>query len=324
MVSDEIIEMYADSYLPVGKIAELIDVDRNTIMRWHKRDLVRMEQLDEIKKGKPYKYYHFGDCVVARAAHKKPRPFKNCKIDGVTHYQCNTCDEWKTKEEYYTDKRNKVYGILCICKSCHNKRSREREKSPEAQLSWRRRSDRRKKKRAADAKAATAWSENPTISASVVIEAIDEARPNNTDYEISNEAGVHTDTVRMIRRRAERGGTIFLSTVDSIFTNLNEPDLFVRITQHLDDERPRWHEKYDYCQMCLRTKIPYAAKGFCTTCYPHRNNENYVPMVDSSWSLRYAHCKQCYSTSSRHAAHGLCNCCYQANARLRNAQHTSV
>lgn len=317
VVSDEVIEHYADSYLPANKVLELIDIDRSTLMRWARLGVVRVECLDKIEKHKPYKFYHFGDCAAARNSRQKPRPFLNRKIDGVVHYRCNDCEQWKTSEYYYRDKKNKLYGILSFCKDCHNRKSRERSVDPKAKASWRVAARRRSAQRVLDANAATAWSENPTISARVVLEAVEIVRPGCTDREISIEAGVHEDTIRNIRRKAERDGVMMMSTIDKIFTNLCEPEAFFKITEHLDRERPRWHKHYDYCQMCLRTKIPFMAKGLCSTCYRNRKDPDYKPMVESRWSLKHVHCVKCYTTDTRHAAKGLCNRCYQQQVKLK-------
>jgi len=315
VVSDELIEKYADSYLPIHMITDLINVNRNTLMRWAQNGMVRTERLDKIEKGKPYIFYHFGDCVVARTRRRRPRPFKNKMVNGIRIFQCNSCDTWKTKEGFYTDKRNELYGILSHCKDCHNEHSRNRNRIDEVKQGWRRRAKARQKKRTQDAKIATEWAENPTIPAAIVIREIDAVRPNCTDTEISNEARVHEDTIRNIRRKAARNGDMFLSTIDSIFTMLGEPEAFIRITEHLDENRPRWHRDYDYCQCCLRTKIPYMARGLCSTCYRHRNDTDYRPMLESPWSLKHAHCVKCYSTDSRHAAHGMCGRCYQQHRK---------
>lgn len=315
MITDQIIEQYADSYMSSREISDLLGIDRNTIQRWSAKGKVRMRPVEKRERHKPFHLYHVGDCIAVRLKRPKPKPFKHRRVNDVIEYCCNTCNEWKQRDGFYDDKRNEQHGILSQCKACHNRLARERSFNPKNRAASNRRARARMHKRAADAKAATAWSENPTIPARLVVEAIDRVRPNNTDPEISVEAQMHPDTIRNARRKANRGGSMFLNTVDTIFTNLNERDEFISITAYLDEIRPRWHEKYDYCQLCLRTKIPYMAKGMCTTCYRNYKKPGYKPMVESAWSLKYVHCVNCHCTDSRHAAKGYCGRCYQHHQR---------
>lgn len=317
---DELIEQYADSFLSAGEISKLLDADRNTIQKWHRAGKVRMMRVENAKKHQPFKLYHVGDCISARLKHRKPKPFKYRSVDGVVEYCCNTCDVWKPRDDFYEDKRNKYHGILSQCKECHNRLARERNRTKLSRDADRERSKRLMRERADAARAATEWAANPTIPAKLVADAINRVRPGVTDALVSLEAGMHEDTIRNVRRKADRDAMMFLSTVDTIFTNLNERDVFYEITSMLDDVRPRWHKNYDYCQMCLRTVTPFVASGLCSTCYRHRKDPDYRPVVESDWSIRFVRCQSCQCTDSKHSAHGLCRRCYQMH-RKRNTLH---
>lgn len=60
------------------------------------------QRISDAKRGKP---------VLAKR--RKP-----VMIDGIEHYLCTTCEEFKQKSDFYLNKRSPI-GITSECKKCH-------------------------------------------------------------------------------------------------------------------------------------------------------------------------------------------------------------
>lgn len=310
MISDEIIEKYSDEWMTASEINKLIGISKSTIFTWSCRNLIRSAPIEGAMQNEPRMKYHVGDCIVKRQKRRTPKPFKRRVVNGITIYRCTKCEEWKQRDGYYDDKHS-VHGIHTHCKKCYRAMRNAKGRTAEQQHRYNENEKAQMRRWRQMAKDATAWNANPMVDARMVVELIERVRPNSTDTEMCIEAGVHIETVRAIRRSASKNRPVKLSTVDGLFTGLQELPAQQELYDHIDKHRPRWHDDYDYCHMCFRTSIAHAARGYCQTCYRNRNDENYKPLVENRWSQRHACCTRCKQTSSKYAARGLCNACYQ-------------
>jgi hypothetical protein len=301
-----------------GEIAERLNMCRNTVARWAKRGLVRSKDSGVKRVHVQWMLYCFEDCEAQIGKRKRLEPFKHKDVDGVRVFCCNYCREWKQKQEFYPDASPlRQHGILSYCKSCHNERQRSRY-SPEKQRKYTANKLALSKQRKLDADAATDWKPD-LLDAGKALEVILSVRPDVTDVAISLEAGLNRSSVGDIRKRAMGGANVTVSKVDAVLTGLGEPDAMRRLYDDLDEGRPRWHPKYDYCSRCLRTEVAHMAAGLCSTCYRKRKDPTYVPWLERQWSKTRTCCVECLTTDRPHRSHGMCNACYMRASRAKKA-----
>lgn len=310
MITDEIIEKYSDDWMTAAEISELIGVSKSSIFTWSSRDLIRSIEIEDAKQHEPRMKYHVGDCITKRMKRNTPKPFKRKIVNGITIYRCNKCECWKQKDLFYSDERS-IHGIHTHCKDCYRRMRNEKGRTAEQKKQYNENEKAQLRRWRQMSRDATAWNANPMVDAKMVVDLIDRVRPHMNDTDICMEAGVHLETVRAIRRSASKDRPVKLSTVDGLFTGLEELGAQQELYDYIDKHRPRWHDDYDYCCMCFRTSVAHAARGYCQTCYRNRNDAAYKPLVEDRWSMRHASCVRCKQTNSRYAARGLCNACYQ-------------
>lgn len=310
MISDEIIEKYSDEWMTASEINKLIGVGKSTIFTWSCRNLIRSMPIEGVPKNHTRMKYHVGDCIAKRQNRQTPKPFKRRVVNGITIYRCTKCEQWKQVDGFYGDKHS-VHGIHTRCKQCYRAMRNAKGRTAEQKKRYNENEKAQMRRWREMAREATDWNANPVIDAQMVVDLIERVRPHMNDTDICVEARVHIETVRAIRRQASKGRPVNLSTVDKLFTGLQELPAQQELYEYIDKHRPRWHDDHDYCRLCFRTSVAHAARGYCQTCYRNRTNENYKPMVENRWAQRHGCCVRCKQTTSKHAARGLCNACYQ-------------
>lgn len=315
MITEEIIEQYADEWLTAGEIESKLGISKSSVFTWSSRGFIRAMPIDGAMHNEPRLRYHAGDCIKRRMKRSKPKPFKRRVVNGITIFRCNKCEQWLQKDSFYND-NNSIHGIITSCKKCYRDDRNKKGRTEEQKRRYNENEKAQMRRWREMAKLATEWNNNPMIDAKIVIDIIDEIRPHMTDTDICIEAGVHAETIRALRRSASKDRPVKLSTVDNLFTGLDEVAATQKIHEYIDKHRPRWHDNYDYCRLCFRTQVAHAARGYCNTCYRQRNNPEYKPLVENRWSKRHPYCVRCEQTTSKYAARGLCNACYQYERKL--------
>lgn len=321
-------DTFGCTWLTSGEIAKLLDISRNTMARWSSKGLVRTKDSGVKRKNSPWMLYCFEDCQARTGKRKKPAPFLNKLVDGVRIFRCNHCLEWKERGCFYEDRtKRRSHGILSYCKVCHCE-MRNARLTDEVKAQRQAEKVRLGRERTRMARAASAWS--PTeVSAQSALDVVVALRPDMKWEHISEEAGVHKDTVRRIASQAKKGSMVKIQTIDRLLVGLGEPDAMRSLYDEIDAGRPRWHEKHDYCQRCLRTSVAYMAAGMCSTCYRQRNNPDYKTRLEAQWSTTRTCCKVCLTSERPHRAKGMCNACYlrwykEINPRRVGSGHGDV
>jgi DNA-binding transcriptional MerR regulator len=294
-------------------VAEKYKVSPSTLERWAARGMIGR------KKEGGRVYFDAAAVAVVSKTKKAMHPFLHKKVEGETIYRCTRCLDWQPRENYYHQKGSgTTHGLIPRCKKCYSDIGKERRQNPKEQRARIKRSRARYKDSVRRAKASSRQRDmRESVSPTPIIEFLDKNYSRYTDEDICESAGLHHEFVRKIRYRQTLGKGVTLEKVDKLLTGLGEHGYLDELYPHKTGAL-RWASEYDYCQKCLRTKRPHMAAGYCHTCYPHRNDPNYVPPLDdAAWSRYHAHCVECGTTESKHAGRGMCAACYCRKRRAR-------
>lgn len=313
---DALVEQYADVWMTAVEIERTFDgLKRSTIQPWSRAGDIRSREILPRPKHSAWFEYNVADCIVARHKRRRCKPFlRRRKDDGRMEFRCNVCTKWKDEDEFYDNYRKDRdnHGKLTYCKQCHNDRmSKVRAENPEVRERERLRFREKYARQREHMRAAQEWRATAEIDAQKIIDIIDAQFPDDTDRLIAERAGVHTDMVRQIRRRARQGKQSKITSAEKLLIGLDLKSEATRLIDEAWGEQPKWHKDWPYCQKCLRINVTYMAAGLCSTCYRQRNNPDYIPPVETSWSMRYPYCQRCETTERRHVARGLCGKCWQ-------------
>lgn len=311
----DLLEEYAGQYLPGSKIVKMFDITYSSLYEWKKNDKIVIRRKDV---GKRFQHYNVEDVLNAKAHTRKTKPFLFRKINGVTHYRCNgKCGEWKPRDAYYESNTSNPGSTFkpkqTSCKVCFKEAARLRikERGPEVSARITRRRVMRERARV---KAVARYKEVKQVSARILVWYL-ETYTHGSLEQVEMLTGVPARRLRRIISDADRGGMIRVETLDKFLTGLDRADLMARFNKGLDANRPIWGGGQYYCQTCYRTTVPHFSSGLCATCYKHRNDDNWVPPVDSKWSRHHHCCTSCHKTDRRHMGHGLCVACYDRKRR---------
>lgn len=315
---DELVNRFADAYLSSKSIGILFGIHRNNLSRWGGSGEVR--KIDSGQKASPRGcsvLYNAADAIITRWSRKRVFAFKHVTVNGIDLYRCNGCHWWTGRGGYYQNpsERAGAHGLLTKCRDCHNKRGRAWYRKDGVSEEKRLDRNRRRQEEYDRAVATRKWKAPVWMDAARVVEIVERKIKDATPREIEIRAGLPEDSYRSVVKSAKTGGKTKIAGVERLFVGLELMGELAEINNELEQDRPPWHPKWPYCQRCYRTNREHIARGMCVTCYKHRNEPDYVPMLEpTAWSQRHIECVVCHRTDSRHAAHGQCHRCHQ---RLR-------
>jgi hypothetical protein len=316
---DELVEKYGEEWWTMREIlASFAKLQRQYFTDWGKDGTVRFMETGAVARNKPRYLYNVGDVIVARHRMRECKPFLN-KIgtDGIRLFRCNECEEWKPHDQFHANTSGgRGSGMHTKCKVCHKAATdRWRENNPIEIIKTRERSRRRRRENTARARAVSEWERSQFVDPQIIVDFLDKHYPGVSSRLLSERCGEHDDFIRKVRKQAENGKRIMFATADTILGNLGGENLLAEIVAEMEKERPRWHPKWDYCQLCMRTSVAHEAKGYCYTCYNRRDDPTYVPIMEGQWARRHTCCLDCGTTKRRHYGLGLCTRCWQRRHR---------
>jgi hypothetical protein len=305
---NDLIDEFGDEWMTTRAISEMFEINLGSLRRWVTKGFVR--RIEGSTKSAPC-LANVGDAILRQHQARKQKPFLRKMVDGKLVCRCGVCEQWKSSEEFYPDK-SQSHGLTTSCIECHKLRRKIRYQSNrDREISRRKERYAMHKKMA---RAASSWKPSNMTPAAPILEVVLRVCPDMTNREIEQTYDLPDDSIRSLRRVAEKGSLIKVSTADQILNALDMPEEFARIVD-AQMEAPRWSKSHDYCVRCMRVNIPHEAGGFCRTCYRHRNDHDWIPPSENKWSLRHSRCICCHTTDRPHSARGMCKSCYDKARR---------
>jgi hypothetical protein len=307
---DEIDSGFWPEWMTATEISTTFHITRSQVNVWGQRGWIESKGTGKFFGCREQLVYNLIDLMHERV---KRRSLKKRAIserpDGL-YVECVDCKKLKHTDEYYKNE-GAALGVSTRCRVCHLALGKKWEQENRDKGAAKRR--RASRLSAARARAARSWEPPKLYPAQPVVEAVRERFGDTPMSEIERSAGVPPDSYRSIVKVAKSGGTVRVSTIESLLCGLDLTDEWARINAELEKDRPAWHPKHPYCVRCYRVAVPHHAAGLCRTCHRNRNKPGWTPVMESGWSLRYAHCVECKGTDSKHHARGLCDRCLQRN-----------
>jgi hypothetical protein len=246
-----------------------------------------------------------------REHYEKPgnrrKNIKQRMIDGVMHYRCTRCDEYKPKGGFRKEKTTEL-GISSRCRECINVRVREnRRKNREHHSEADKQGYRRRKERAEKegGEAHRRYANDAIVPAADLWAMIDEHAPGSSYQEIARWSNMHPDVVR----RTKRGKTT-VATADKILTGLNINHLLDELVEPPGIEN--WSAKGDRrCRGCGRCDRVHMGRGYCYLC-KSLADRGFDPAFHTGWtrSPEVQRCRSCSTTEREHFLRGLCGPCF--------------
>lgn len=227
-------------------------------------------------------------------------------IDGVMHYRCTLCEEYKQREEFRKEKST-AHGIQSRCKICTRKvRKAERDRKvgeirKKDRSSYYRRRDRARKE---GGEAHRRYEQDAIVPGEDLWRMIAEHHPDCSNRVVSEATGVNLDVVRR-----SRTGMTTVSTADRLLSGLG-------IGHLLDDlvEPPGldgWAAGHRRCRGCARCDRVHMGRGYCYICAPLARR-GIDPRFVTGWTRNpeVTCCRSCGTTERKHFLRGLCSPCF--------------
>lgn len=306
------------TWVPANELAEEIGCTPGLIHLWWKEGIVERRRPPKVKWRGHRWLYHREQAVERGRTRRKLKPMKISMRDGVKVYRCAVCEEFKPRDCFYADKRNKLTGILSRCVQCYKLYHKENYDPKDPRYIKKvKQAVAIQKQATINARAASAWKYPAEIDAIIVGWFIRRRYQDLNSERLSEMCSMSARRVRAILEYAETGRRVKLETAMEILVGLDLGDEWDALQRGMEHSRPRWHHDYDYCQLCFRTTVRHIARGLCGTCYDHRDDPAYIPVPDNRWSITEPRCVVCKSTKFRHQAFGKCTSCYRKEWRAK-------
>ena len=305
-------------YLPAEQLSKIVGCSAGLIHLWWKDGIVSRKPFPKITKHSPRWVYNYDQVVERGRTRRKLKPMKIGMRDGVKVYRCAVCEKFKPRDCFYEDKRNKLTGILSRCVECYKLYHKENYDPKDPRYVKKvQQSVAIQKQATANARAASAWKYPAEIDAIIVAWFVRRKYPDHNAAQLSHICSFPERQIRAMFEYAQTGRRVKLATATEILIGLDLGDDLDALHRGMERNRPRWHHRYDYCQLCFRTTVRHIARGLCGTCYDHRDDPTYIPVPENRWSITEPRCVVCKSTKYRHQAFGKCTSCYRKEWRAK-------
>lgn len=244
---------------------------------------------------------------------------KRKTVEGIELFTCNTCDEFKTRNNFV--KTNKGFGITSECYAC--KYQKKMIAGKDKYLAERRIGNKKKQNIMVQAqkdfdKFASIKKRSITISKNVVDLIILDVRKFDAT-KIGNKIGVHSNIVSKICTGQKK--TVSIKTADMILDEYPDIEIRKELYPHVSDFIPEghsWSLKHKCCESCGRIDSAHASKGKCVSCYTRTKRGLKARVEKNQWSLYWTCCHVCGSKERDHKSRGLCTMCFYRKKRSGN------